>query len=367
MSADRKRKLALIIGVGAVAVVILVINNLSSRRRAQEARNIPQPVTITQPEQKPASDLLPLVSIGGQNKSGRNEAQSGDDFALEAESLARKLKLLQLRSQVVEAEQQLADLRVNPKAEGQRTQAVSLASQSAKQQASATVEQEESLPKAALLPGSRAGAYATIDETTPADSPKRFTLKQGTMLDAVLVNKLVTDNYESPVITMVDRPYYDPLTKKLLVPAGTRILGKAEAVKYQTASRLAITLDVFQFPNGDTLYVKPGEPALEGLGIFGAKDSVNRHTARILMTAGLVGILTGWNSSQVQSGAGYGTYSGTDMMRMQANESMSRTAEQMLSPFLNAMPTITVDEGHRLKVFISRDIPIDEYYEAPLE
>jgi type IV secretion system protein VirB10 len=187
-------------------------------------------------------------------------------------------------------------------------------------------------------------------------------------LDAVLVNKLVSDNYMAPVMAMVDRPYYDPLTQKLLVPAGTRILGKAEAVKYQTASRLAITFETFQFPNGTTFTIKPDEQALEGLGIFGLQDHVNRHTARILFTAGLVGILTGWNASKVQGGAGASAaYDGTDLMRIQANNSMSKTAEQMLSPFLNAVPTITVDEGHRLKVWISRDIPMDAYREAPNE
>jgi type IV secretion system protein VirB10 len=189
----------------------------------------------------------------------------------------------------------------------------------------------------------------------------------GTLLDAVLVNKLVSDNATSPVMAMVDRPYYDPLTRKLLVPAGTRILGKAEAVKFQTASRLAVTFDTFQFPNGTTFTVKPDEQALEGLGIFGLQDSVNRHTARILFTAGLVGVLTGWNASQVQSGGAYGAYDGADMMRIQANNSMSKTGEQLLSPFLNAVPTITVNEGHRLKVWISRDIPMEAYQEAPNE
>jgi type IV secretion system protein VirB10 len=202
------------------------------------------------------------------------------------------------------------------------------------------------------------------DENAP---PKNTTfLKSGTFLDGVLVNQLVTDNYTSPVLVMIDRAYYDPLTHKLLIPAGTRVLGKAEAVKYQTASRLAITFDTFQFPNGSTFHINPDEQALEGLGIFGAADSVNRHTARILLTAGLVGVLTGWNNSQIQGGS-YGTYSGADMMRMQANQSLSRTAEQMLSPFLNAMPTITVDAGHRLKIWITRDVALPEYSPSPLE
>jgi type IV secretion system protein VirB10 len=166
---------------------------------------------------------------------------------------------------------------------------------------------------------------------------------------------------------MVDRPYYDPLSKALLVPAGTRLLGKAEAVKYQTASRLAITFDTFQFPNGTSLTVKPDEQALEGLGIFGLADKVNRHTARILFTAGLVGILTGWNAKQIQGNSYAGAYNGTDLMRMQANESISQTAQSLLSPFLNAVPTITVNEGHRMKIWISRDLPLPVYHEAPGE
>ena len=55
------------------------------------------------------------------------------------------------------------------------------------------------------------------------------------------------------------------------------------------------------------------------------------------------------------------------MMRIQANNNMSKTGEQMLSLFLNAVPTITVNEGHRLNVWISRDIPMDAYLEAPNE
>ncbi len=80
-----------------------------------------------------------------------------------------------------------------------------------------------------------------------------------------------------------------------------------------------------------------------------------------------MGVLTGWNNSQVRGGGPYGAYSGTDMMRIQAGDSLSKTAEQMLSPFLNAVPTITVDEGHRMKIWITRDIPIDAYQEAPNE
>ena len=368
VDSEKRKKLTLLLVIGGAVLIMVIIANLSSRRRQQAARALPQPVTISRAETKATSEMLPLVAIGGQVKGGQGFGLSDQD--LELERLTKELKLLQARTAVVQAQQNLADLRVAPKAQEQRALTVgfvrkgSIEAQDEGDGPAGTLSGASSNPsKAAKSP-----SLSEVTETKPSDNPKSFLLKMGTLLDAVLVNKLVSDNYTSPVMAMVDRPYYDPLTQKLLVPAGTRILGKAEAVKFQTASRLAITFDTFQFPNGTTFTVKPDEQALEGLGIFGLQDHVNRHTARILFTAGLVGILTGWNASQVQGGAGNtGTYNGADLMRIQANNSMSKTAEQMLSPFLNAVPTITVDEGHRLKVWISRDIPMDSYREAPNE
>ena len=365
MDPERKKKLILLLAAGGAVLILLIVGNLASRRRQQAARALPQPVTISQAETKSTSEMLPLVSIGSQSKDGQGPGPSDQD--LELERLTRELKLLQARTAVVQAEQQLTALRLDPKAQEQRTLAVAFI----KKASEAGETGREDAGAQAGGAGTRAARNPTLSdvtETRPSDSPKPFLLKMGTLLDAVLINKLVTDNVTSPVLAMVDRPYYDPLTRKLLVPSGTRILGKAEAVKVQTASRLAITFDTFQFPNGTTYTVKPDEQALEGLGIFGLQDHVNRHTARVLFTAGLVGILTGWNASQVQGSAGVnGAYSGTDLMRIQANDSMSRTAEQLLSPFLNAVPTITVEEGHRMKIWISRDIAMDAYQEDPHE
>ncbi len=363
---ERKKKLILLGVAGAAVLLLVLVGNLAAKKRREAAASAPPPVTTSNAEPKPATDLLPLVSLGGQGKGG-SPLTGTSEQELELESLARELKLLQARAAVVQARQNLADLRITPKAQEQR----SLALEFAKREEAGRHAPDPDGPPPGTFSGhtrtAKSPSFAEVTVSKPADSPLPFVMRMGTLLDAVLVNKLVSDNATSPVMAMVDRPYYDPLTRKLLVPAGTRILGKAEAVKFQTASRLAVTFDTFQFPNGTTFTVKPDEQALEGLGIFGLQDSVNRHTARILFTAGLVGVLTGWNASQVQSGGAYGAYDGADMMRIQANNSMSKTGEQLLSPFLNAVPTITVNEGHRLKVWISRDIPMEAYQEAPNE
>jgi type IV secretory pathway VirB10-like protein len=366
---ERRKKVLLLALAGVVILAVLLITNLSSRKNRKTGKEVAQQVAISSAEAKNTSDVLPLVSIGGQAKGPAGSLAPSDDEA-ELVLLTKTLKLLQARTAVIQAQQQLADMRLDPKAQEQRQLAVEVG----KKAASANPPDPESsyYSVGGTNPNDpqkgRSTAFSEVTESRPSDSPRSAVLKMGTLLDAVLVNKLVTDNYTSPVLAMVDRPYFDPLSKKLLVPAGTRILGKAETVKFQTASRLAITFDTFQFPNGTSFYVRPDEQALEGLGIFGLQDHLNRHTARILFTAGLVGVLTGWNNSQIQSGGGLnGAYSGLDLMRIQADNSMTKTGEELLSPFLNAVPTITVDEGHRMKIWISRDVSIDPYKEAPNE
>lgn len=358
----------------AIAGGLLLWFVLTTLYRQRAAKAAPPDAFSRTPANNARAAQLPLFAVNpAKNSSGQGGGQGtstgtrGTQEDPEIGALHRQAALLQAMSAVRQAHYQYQNLRVNPSATGEQQLSVIFTPAGPSGQGGDAPQPSAPVVRRAQRPfGSEADTYATATETAKSDSGKQSVVRAGTMLDAVLVNKLVTDNYTSPVITMVDRPYYDAAERRLLIPAGTRILGEAQAVKFQTASRLAITFHTFQFPDGRTLYIKPEESALEGLGVFGLADSVNRHTARILFTAGLVGILTGWNASQVQTST-YGQLSGTDQMRLSASESLSNTAEKMLSPFLNAVPTITVNEGHRLKIFITRDLPVNFYEEGPRE
>lgn len=367
LSPEKRKQLYLLGGAAAflIAVWLFSVFHHSSKQTPPDLAT--RPVDISGKNKTPETPGLFFHQT--KQAAASSPENQASEYDAQLQELQARLKLLQTQKAVKEAEAAL-NLPASTTAQD-RDMMVDLAKPTTSRTATSTdqtgqTEAAQPTPiGAASKTATQPDLVATKENENPAPKDTTF-LKSGTFLDAVLVNQLITDNYASPVLVMVDRPYYDPLTKKLLLPAGTRVLGKAEAVKYQTASRLAITFDTFQFPNGTTFHINPDDQALEGLGIFGAKDSINRHTARILLTAGLVGLLTGWNNSQIQGGS-YGAYSGNDMMRIQANESMSRTAEQMLSPFLNAMPTITVNAGHRLKIWITRDVALPEYLSSPLE
>jgi len=372
---EKKKQMYLLLGAATFLIILFLVNTFKGHKKKSPSDLATNPVQIQNTSDQEASPGLFF-----QNSKKQNRQQQSQDANLQPDSqlkeLQNRLKLLQARAQIRQIQHTLSlPVSGGSMSDSERKMLVDLA-----KKGHSPISSEHSgnmVASNAGGPGSVSGGAGTyrngkksdlVADTEDLEAPPKgmVYLRMGTFLNGVLVNKLVTDNYTSPVMVMIDRNYYDPLTHKLLIPAGTKVLGKAQAVKYQTASKLAITFDVFQFPNGSSFKISPDTQALEGLGDFGLADNVNRHTWRVLLTAGLVGVLTGWNASQVQ-GNGYGMYSGQDQMRIQANNSISQTGQQLLSPFLNAVPTITVDVGHRLKIWMTRNVAIPEYKASPLE
>ena len=59
--------------------------------------------------------------------------------------------------------------------------------------------------------------------------------------------------------------------------------------------------------------------------------------------------------------AGPLTASGTDVMRQGFAQSTAQSSAQILNKFLNILPTVTIREGHRVKVYLSSDLALPDY------
>ena len=63
-----------------------------------------------------------------------------------------------------------------------------------------------------------------------------------------------------------------------------------------------------------------------------------------------------------QAGGSYGyNTSGADLYRRGVSESLSGSATRVLDRFLNVLPTITIREGHRIKVWLTDDLMLPAY------
>ena len=77
--------------------------------------------------------------------------------------------------------------------------------------------------------------------------------------------------------------------------------------------------------------------------------------------AGAVGLIGGLAQWLGTSGLIGGTGDRTVIIAGGAADSASQTSLQVMNRFLNRLPTITIREGHRMKVYLTTDIQLPAY------
>ena len=97
---------------------------------------------------------------------------------------------------------------------------------------------------------------------------------------------------------------------------------------------------------------------LDQEGATALHDQVNNHYTRVFGASLAIGLL----GSAAQIGTG-GTLnaSGTDRLQQGFGSSMAASADHVLDHFLNILPTVTIREGTRVKVYLSNDLLLPEY------
>jgi type IV secretion system protein TrbI len=185
---------------------------------------------------------------------------------------------------------------------------------------------------------------------------KTYIVFEGTILEAVLINRL-DGSFAGPVECLLSDDVYSHDRQHLLIPSGTKILGEAKKVEALGQSRLAVAFHRLIMPDGYSVSLDQFK-GLDQIGDTGLRDKVNNHYLRIFGTSLAIGAL----GAVAETGTGgVFTDSGSDLMRQQFASSMAQSSEQILDRFLNILPTVTIREGHRVKVYLSGDLPLPDY------
>jgi type IV secretion system protein VirB10 len=193
-------------------------------------------------------------------------------------------------------------------------------------------------------------------------SEPTFPLLEGTLIDAVLTNRL-DGSLAGPVNAMVTTPVYARDFQHVLIPRGSRLLGSASPVSQFGQQRLAVAFHRLIFPDGRFISLDK-VPALNQRGDVGLKDQVDQHYAQIFGVSLAIGALAGL--AQVNTGVGL-DQSWSDAYRQGLGSSVTQSSMRILDRFLNRLPTVTIREGHRLKVYLTSDLALPAYREEPAE
>jgi type IV secretion system protein VirB10 len=187
-----------------------------------------------------------------------------------------------------------------------------------------------------------------------------YVIYEGLTLDTVLMNRLDGDAV-GPVKVLVSNPVYSHDHQHVLIPEGTIVLGEARkigAAGFGQQRRISVAFHRLLMPDGYSVDLDQFH-GLDQIGEEGLKDQVNNHYLQIFGTSIALGVIAG--AAQISQGGSNLTSSGPQSFTNGAAASVSQSATTILDRFIQIPPTITIREGHRVKVYFTQDMLLPAY------
>ena len=197
---------------------------------------------------------------------------------------------------------------------------------------------------------------ANIDSATG----QPYLVYEGSVLDTILMNRLDGDA-AGAVKVLVSNPLYSHDHQHVIIPEGTVVLGEAKkigAAGIGQQRRIAVVFHRLIMPDGYSVDLDQFH-GLDQIGEEGLKDKVNNHYFEIFGASIALGLISG--AGEIGQGGGAITTNGSQAFTNGTAASVSQSANTILDRFMQIPPTITIREGHRVKVYFTQDLLLPAY------
>ena len=214
-------------------------------------------------------------------------------------------------------------------------------------------------PVASRSPQERTASQRPAHTNPIDDSGPLHRILEGTIIDAVLTNRL-DGGAAAPVNCLVTNAVYSHSGQHVVIPAGARLLGETKPVQTFGETRLAVAFHRLLLPDGSS-YSLDQYPGANQVGDAGLKDQVDNHYWSTFGAAAAIGLISGLAQAIGTAGLAAGEGNRTVIIAGGAADVASQAAAQAMNRFLNRLPTITIREGHRVKVYLTSDLELPAY------
>ena len=194
--------------------------------------------------------------------------------------------------------------------------------------------------------------YNPFEMQTPI-SP--YQVMAGTVIAASLITGLNSD-LPGTVIAQVTTPVYDTVTgKHLLIPQGTRLLGKYDSKVSFGQSRALVVWQRIILPNGLSIVID-NLPATDQAGYAGLEDEVDFHTWNLILGISLSTLLS------VGAELAFNGESDIDQAIQDGSEkNINRAGQKLVERQIDVQPTIKIRPGYPLRIIVHKDIILKPY------
>lgn len=206
---------------------------------------------------------------------------------------------------------------------------------------------------------------AVAELSTPKTSAKRLKnpdalLVRGTYIRCVLETRIVTE-LAGNTSCIVSEPIYSINGRSMLLPVGTKLLGTYGGDS-SARDRVAVVWDRAITPTG--LDVSMSSPGVDNLGGSGHPGQRDAHWANRITTAVLVSLISDVfkyaGEKHGPRGAVYLPGGGGAIIDQPFQSNTARTVESLAKQAVEESalrrPTITINQGSMLNVYVSQDV-----------
>jgi type IV secretion system protein TrbI len=187
-----------------------------------------------------------------------------------------------------------------------------------------------------------------------------FTLMAGSIIPASLVTGLNSD-LPGFVIGQVTENIYDTVTGRyLLVPQGTKIIGRYDSVVVFGQKRALVVWQRLIRPDGSSLVID-NLPATDEGGYAGLEDQVDYHTWSLLKGVALATVLG--VGSELTLGNNQNDL--VSALQKSAIKNTDQAGQQFVQRQLDVQPTLTVRPGWPVRILVHKDLVLSPYPQVP--
>ncbi|HBO3225384.1 TPA: TrbI/VirB10 family protein [Pseudomonas aeruginosa] len=226
----------------------------------------------------------------------------------------------------------------------------------AAQPADPTAAQNRQDQKEAFLKGGSTETRNSGNLQMPA-SP--YQVMAGTVIAGALVTGIQSD-LPGDVIATVTEPVYDTATGKfLLIPQGSRILGRYNSQVSYGQSRVQVVWNRIILPDTSSLTLD-NLVGTDPAGYSGLEDGVDYHWSRIFAGAALTTLL----GVGAELAAPENRQDGNRIViagRDGAQDSINQVGQEMTRRNMNIQPTLTERPGLPMRIIVNRDLVLRPY------
>ena len=182
-----------------------------------------------------------------------------------------------------------------------------------------------------------------------------YQVMAGTIIPASLITGLNSDLPGQVIAQVTEHVYDTPTGQHLLIPQGSKLLGRYDSVVAYGQSRALVVWNRIIMPDGTSITID-NLPAVDMSGYAGLEDKVDYHSWQLFKAAILSSVLS--VSSEI------GRDRDDDILnalRDGGQQTINQAGQQIVTKQLQVQPTIKIRPGWRLRVIVNKDIVLQPY------